>query len=199
MLTGTLPLPRASDGWVLHIARQPISPADRLVDLHPPVSAIIMRLLAKTAEERYQTAAGVERDLRRCLTQWNAERRIDDFPLREQDTPDRLLIPERLYGREREIEILLAAFDRIVTTGTRSYGSPYPSRTSVVNEPLARWRLRALFASRQPDQSAGSHATSQFSEPRPAPAREERRRDGCPARGLVRVTPTAVDTDLVLN
>jgi hypothetical protein len=54
------------------------------------VSAIIMKLLAKTGEERYQTAAGLERDLRRCLAQWEAERRIDDFPLGEHDTPDRL-------------------------------------------------------------------------------------------------------------
>jgi serine/threonine protein kinase len=86
MLTGTLPFTaRDPMGWVhCHIARQPISPADRLVDLPPPVSAIIMRLLAKTAEERYQTAAGVERDLRRCLTQWEAEHRIDEFPLGER-------------------------------------------------------------------------------------------------------------------
>ena len=74
-----------------------------------------MKLLAKTAEERYQTAAGVERDLRRCLAEWEAQRRIDAFPLGEHDTPDRLLIPEKLYGREREIETLLAAFDRVVS------------------------------------------------------------------------------------
>ena len=67
-----------------------------------------MKLLAKTAEERYQTAGGVESDLRRCLAEWEARGRIDDFPLGEHDTPDRLLIPEKLYGREREIETLLA-------------------------------------------------------------------------------------------
>jgi hypothetical protein len=57
-----------------------------------------MKLLAKTAEERYQTAPGLESDLCRCLAQWEVERRIDDFPLGKQDTPDRLLIPEKLYG-----------------------------------------------------------------------------------------------------
>ena len=67
--------------------------------------------------ERYQTAAGLERDLRRCLTAWEALCCIDDFPLGEHDTPDRLLIPEKLYGREREIEVLLAAFDRIAQGG----------------------------------------------------------------------------------
>ncbi len=82
------------------------------------VSEIIMKLLAKTAEERYQTASGVEHDLRLCLAGWDALPRIDDFPLGQQDTSDRLLIPERLYGRERETEALLAAFDRVVERGT---------------------------------------------------------------------------------
>src|SRR6266571_989776 len=66
-----------------------------------------MKLLAKTAEERYQTAAGAASDLRRCLAEWETQHCIDEFPLGEQDTPDRLLIPEKLYGREREIEKVL--------------------------------------------------------------------------------------------
>jgi hypothetical protein len=159
MLTGRLPF-TASDPmeWVhCHVARRPIPPAERREDLPPPLSAIIMRLLAKTAEDRYQTAAGVERDLRRCETQWNAERRIDDFPLGERDTPDRLLIPERLYGREREIGILLAAFDRVVTTGTPEMvvvsGYAGIGKTSVVNElHKALVPPRALFASGKFDQ-----------------------------------------------
>ena len=73
-----------------------------------------MKLLAKTPEGRYQTAAGVESDLRRCLPAWESRRRIEEFPLGEHDMPDRLVIPEKLYGREREIETLLAAFDRVV-------------------------------------------------------------------------------------
>jgi predicted ATP-dependent serine protease len=77
-----------------------------------------MKLLAKTAEERYQTVAGAESDLRRCLAEWETRRRIDEFPLGEHDTPDRLLILEKLYGRAREIETLLASFDRIVAGGS---------------------------------------------------------------------------------
>ena len=76
-----------------------------------------MKLLAKNAEERYQTAAGVERDLRRCLAECDARGGIGDFPLGQQDTPDRVLIPEKLYGRAGEVETLLAAFDRIVKNG----------------------------------------------------------------------------------
>src|SRR5215813_7808943 len=119
MLTGSLPF-TASDPmqWVhCHIARQPLTPGERLKNVPGSVSAIIMKLLAKTAEERYQTAAGAESDLRRCLSEWETQRRIDEFSIGEHDTPDRLLIPEKLYGRASEIDILLAAFDRVVASG----------------------------------------------------------------------------------
>src|SRR5271155_4566619 len=116
MVTGTLPF-TASDPMELvhaHIARQPTPPFERLKSIPRAVSAIIMKLLAKTAEERYQTASGAASDLRRCLAEWEVHYRIDEFPLGEQDKPDRLLIPEKLYGRESEIDALLAAFDRVV-------------------------------------------------------------------------------------
>jgi len=119
MLTGTLPF-MAIDPMELvycQIARQPTPPSERLKSIPRALSAIIMKLLAKMAEERYQTAAGLESDLRRCLAEWETEQRIDEFPLGEHDTPDRLLIPEKLYGREAEIAALLAAFDRVVAGG----------------------------------------------------------------------------------
>ena len=56
-------------------------PSERSEGDPRPLSAIIMKLLAKTAEERYQTAAGVEADLRRCLVEWESFGRIDPFPL----------------------------------------------------------------------------------------------------------------------
>src|ERR1700732_758076 len=79
MLTGALPF-MASDPmeWVYcHIAKQPVPAAERLKDVPIVVSAIASKLLAKTAEERYQTAAGVESDLRRCLAQWELERPLE--------------------------------------------------------------------------------------------------------------------------
>ena len=116
-----------------------------------------MKLLAKTAEERYQTAAGVESDLRRCLAEWETQGRIDEFPLGEHDTPDRLLIPEKLYGRAREIETLLASFDRVVAGGRPELvlvsGYSGIGKSSVVNElhkPLVP--PRGLFASGKFDQ-----------------------------------------------
>jgi predicted ATPase/uncharacterized protein GlcG (DUF336 family) len=140
MLTGSLPF-TASDPmeWVhCHIARRPVPPAERLKEVPPVVSAIIMKLLAKTAEDRYQTAAALESDLRRCLAAWEAQRRIADFPLGAHDTPDRLLTPEKLYGRSREVETLLAAFDRVVKGGTPELvlvsGYAGIGKSSVVNE-----------------------------------------------------------------
>jgi len=81
------------------------------------VSAIVLKLLAKTAEDRYQTAAGLEADLRKCLLEWESASTIQPFPIGQQDVPDRLLIPEKLYGRERESQTLLQAFDRVVGSG----------------------------------------------------------------------------------
>src|SRR5229473_1529400 len=159
MLTGSLPF-TATDPmeWVhCHIARQPVPPGERLEGIPGPLSAIIMKLLAKTAEERYQTAAGVESDLRRCLAEWETLRHIDEFPLGEHDTPDRLLIPEKLYGRAREIDALLASFDRVVASGTPELAlvSGYSGigKSSVVNE-LHKVLVppRGLFASGKFDQ-----------------------------------------------
>src|SRR5215831_16320549 len=159
MLTGTLPF-TASDPmeWVhCQIAKQPLPPAERLRDVPHSVSAIIMKLLAKTAEERYQTAAGVESNLRRCLSEWETEGHIHEFELGQHDTPDRLLIPEKLYGREREIETLLSCFDRVVKSGTPELvlvsGYSGIGKSSVVNElhkPLVP--PRGLFASGKFDQ-----------------------------------------------
>src|SRR5712692_1140710 len=158
-LTGSLPFTASNPmEWVhCHIARQPVLPGERVKNLPGAVSAIIMKLLAKTAEERYQTAVGVESDLRRCLTQWEIQGRIDEFPLGEHDTPDRLLIPEKLYGRAREIEKLLASFDRVVAGGRPELvlvsGYSGIGKSSVVNE-LHQVLVppRGLFASGKFDQ-----------------------------------------------
>ncbi len=159
MLTAALPFSAADPmGWVhCHIARRPTPPGERASRIPGPLSAIVMKLLAKTAEERYQTSAGVAADLRRCRAEWEANGRIDPFPLGAQDVPDRLLIPETLYGREREIDALLAAFDRVVAQGTPELvlvsGYSGVGKSSVVNE-LHKVLVppRGLFASGKFDQ-----------------------------------------------
>jgi PAS domain S-box-containing protein len=159
MLTGSLPF-TASDPmeWVhCHIARHPVAPHERMKNLPSCLSAIVMKLVAKTPEERYQTASGVESDLRCCLGEWEAHGRIAEFCLAKRDIPDRLLIPEKLYGRESEIETLLSAFDRIVAGGLPELvlvsGYSGIGKSSVVNElhkPLVP--PRGLFASGKFDQ-----------------------------------------------
>src|SRR5882762_4049968 len=159
MLTGQLPFTAADPmEWVhCHIARQPVPPNERVAGVPGPLSAIVMKLLAKTAEERYQTAAGVEADLRRCLAEWESHSRIDPFLLGAYDVSDRLLIPEKLYGREREIDTLLASFDRVVANGTPELvlvsGYSGIGKSSVVNE-LHKVLVppRGLFASGKFDQ-----------------------------------------------
>jgi serine/threonine protein kinase len=157
-LTGRLPFSAADPlEWVhCHMARQPTPPGDRAA-VPEPLSAIVMKLLAKNAEERYQTASGLEADLRQCLTAWQSNSRIDPFPLGAHDSPDRLLIPEKLYGREREIDALLAAFGRVVTGGIPELvlvsGYSGIGKSSVVNE-LHKVLVpsRGLFASGKFDQ-----------------------------------------------
>jgi PAS domain S-box-containing protein len=158
MLTGALPFTAADPlEWVhCHIARQPAPPGDRAA-VPEPLSALIMKLLAKNAEERYQTASGLEADLRRCLAEWQSHGRIDPFALGVHDSSDRLLIPEKLYGREREIDTLLAAFDRVVARGTPELvlvsGYSGVGKSSVVNELHKVLVLpRGLFASGKFDQ-----------------------------------------------
>ena len=159
MLTGSLPFTAAEPmDWVhCHIAREAVSPTERLENVPAAVSAIIMKLLAKTPEERYQTAAGVERDLRRCLAEWLTQACIVDFPLGEHDIPDRLLLPEKLYGRQSEINTLLAAFDRVAAGGRPELvlvsGYAGIGKSSVVNDlHKALVPRRGLFATGKFDQ-----------------------------------------------
>jgi PAS domain S-box-containing protein len=159
MLTGRLPFTAADPmEWVhCHIARQPVPPTEQVAGVPGPLSAIVVKLLAKTAEERYQTAAGVAADLRRSLAEWEATGRIGPFPLGAHDASDQLLIPEKLYGREREIDALIEVFDRVVAQDTTELvlvsGYSGIGKSSVVNE-LHKVLVppRGLFASGKFDQ-----------------------------------------------
>ncbi|PSO24786.1 AAA family ATPase [Bradyrhizobium sp. MOS002] len=159
MLTGRLPF-SAHDplDWVhCHIAKMPIPPCQRLETIPPPISQLVMKLLAKIAEERYQTAAGLEHDLRRCRAEWEAQGRIDLFQLAEHDSADRLLIPEKLYGRAQEVTTLLGAFQNVVAVGTPQMvlvsGYSGIGKSSVVHE-LHKVLVppRGLFAAGKFDQ-----------------------------------------------
>ncbi len=115
LLTQQLPF-TASDALELvhyHLAKIPISPSDRHSTIPQPVSAVVMKLLAKTAEDRYQSARGIQRDLEICLSQLNNPLEITAFALAQDDSSDTFYIPQKLYGRDREVDALLAAFERV--------------------------------------------------------------------------------------
>lgn len=159
MLTGVLPFTASAPmDWVhCHLARRPVPPAERVPSIPAVLSDVVMKLLAKPAEERYQTAAGLEEDLRRCLSAWEAHAHIDAFPLGAHDRPGQVLTPGRLYGREREIESLINAFDRVASSGAAELvlvsGYSGVGKSSVVHE-LQRSLVppRGLFASGKFDQ-----------------------------------------------
>ncbi|HEY7499248.1 MAG TPA: sigma 54-interacting transcriptional regulator [Vicinamibacterales bacterium] len=94
-----------------HIARTPRAPAAVTHSVPEQLSAIVMKLLAKAAEDRYQSAHGLRHDLDRCWQEWRDSASISAFDLSSRDFADRLLIPQRLYGREVELRQLAGAFE----------------------------------------------------------------------------------------
>ncbi|NER51188.1 MAG: serine/threonine-protein kinase PknK, partial [Symploca sp. SIO1A3] len=98
-----------------HIAKNPVPPHLKIGEDNCPkvVSDIVMKLMAKTAEERYQSAWGIKADLEKCLEQLQYHGAISEFTLGSQDIADKFQIPQKLYGREKEIQTLLAAFERV--------------------------------------------------------------------------------------
>jgi PAS domain S-box-containing protein len=116
LLTGHLPFPTTNMLELVHchIAKQPVPPREMNTAIPQPISEIILKLMAKNAEDRYQSAGGIKADLELCDRQLAEIGRIDRIQLALQDVCDRFQIPQKLYGRDREIAMLLAAFDRVV-------------------------------------------------------------------------------------
>jgi len=136
---GSLPFLAGSPShWIhYHIARKP----NPLPDARPETAAIerlVFRLLAKSADDRYQTAAGVERDLRNCLDAWETYGTTAGVRLTVHDTAGIVRMPEKLYGREAEINAILSAYHRVASTGATEWlfisGYSGAGKSSVVNE-----------------------------------------------------------------
>ena len=96
-----------------HLAKQPLPPSEVNPEIPKIISDIVMKLMGKNAEERYQSAFGIKADLAECLNQLQNSGNISDFSLGRQDISDKFQIPQKLYGREQEIETLLTAFERV--------------------------------------------------------------------------------------
>jgi predicted ATPase/signal transduction histidine kinase len=140
VLTGALPFPDSDPLELIHchVARLPLPPEERRKDIPHPVSAIILKLLAKNPEDRYQTAAGLEADLRKCLEDWQSLGRIDPFVLGVHDAPSRLTISQKLYGRDNERTALFETFERVAGSGVPEVvvvsGYSGIGKSSLINE-----------------------------------------------------------------
>ena len=159
MVTGVLPF-TAKDPmeWIhCHLAVQPMPPNECAKTVPAQLSAIIMKLLAKMPEERYQTAMGVEKDLKKCLETLESGGPIAPFPLGMHDVPHQLLISDKLYGRDSEIQTLISAFKRVASDGRAELllvsGYSGIGKTAVVNQlPKHCVAFGGLFASGKFDQ-----------------------------------------------
>ena len=119
MLTGKLPF-QYTDMMELvhaHIAKVPLEPHKVNRNIPKAISDIVMKLMAKNAEDRYQSAEGIRADLEECLMQWNTTGKIGEIKISSKDHSPVLSISEKLYGRANEIEKLIYAFDRIKDSG----------------------------------------------------------------------------------
>ncbi|WP_445249651.1 ATP-binding sensor histidine kinase [Microcoleus sp. OTE_8_concoct_300] len=148
MLTGELPF-NSTDTLELihsHIAVIPVSPHQRNNQVPQIVSSIVMKLLAKNAEDRYQSAFGVKADLENCLTQLQTRGKIENFIPGTLDKSGQFLIPQKLYGRTQEVADLMASFERVSFGKTEMVlvsGYSGIGKTSVVSEihkPIVRQR-----------------------------------------------------------
>ncbi|RKZ51705.1 MAG: serine/threonine-protein kinase PknK [Candidatus Parabeggiatoa sp. nov. 3] len=148
LLTGQLPF-KSDEPMELvhcHIAQTPTPPMQINRAIGQTLNDLIMKLMAKTAENRYQSALGLKYDLEQCQQQWDNTGKIKPFSLAQRDISDRFQIPEKLYGRETEVATLLAAFDRVSEGGTEMMlvaGFSGIGKTALVNEvhkPIVRQR-----------------------------------------------------------
>src|ERR671933_1241341 len=149
ILAGQLPFPTTDPMELVHchIAKQPVPLAEIAPEIPQAVSDIVMKLLAKTAEERYQSAWGLKADLESCLFQLQTSGVISEFPLGSQDISEKFQIPQKLYGRQREVETLLAAFERVAATNNRPYRSEQTQLYVLKKESKSRKESsRSVFA-----------------------------------------------------
>ncbi|RJS21321.1 protein kinase [Corallococcus sp. H22C18031201] len=154
LLTGRLPF-EAGDAleWIhCHVARPPRSPFERVPDLPRPVGELLLKLLAKMPEDRYQSARGLEDDLARCLEQWRAHGRIEPFALDARQVSGRLQPPRRLYGRDADAATLHRHLQHVIDTGTPELllvsGYSGIGKSTLVRELLApEARSRGAFVS----------------------------------------------------
>ncbi|MGZ5819026.1 MAG: ATP-binding protein, partial [Burkholderiaceae bacterium] len=118
-LTGRLPFESDDTLEVMHghIAREPLAPIELNPGVHKAFDSIVLKLMAKIADDRYQSVDGLRADLDRCKKELDESGTLSEFAAGAHDISDRLQIPKKLYGREDEVRQLERAFDRIADGG----------------------------------------------------------------------------------
>ncbi len=120
LLTGRLPF-ESQDALEMahcHIAGEPVAPHEIDSAIPPVLSEIVLKLMAKTAEDRYQSASGLKADLETCADHFDSTGPVEHFQLCQRDFSGRFQVPEKLYGREKEMGKLLQAFGRVAEGST---------------------------------------------------------------------------------
>jgi predicted ATPase/signal transduction histidine kinase/GAF domain-containing protein len=139
LLTGKLPFATEDPIALIHAHLAQVATPVHLVNADIPLvlSQLVAKLMAKNVEDRYQTALGIKYDLEHCLSHDQSTDLVTEFELAGRDISDRFLIPERLYGREQEVRILLSAFERVSTGSSELLlvaGCSGIGKTAVINE-----------------------------------------------------------------
>ena len=148
LLTGRLPFISNEPMELVHchLAQTPTPIHEINLEIPLVLSKIISKLMAKNAEDRYQSALGIKHDLEICLKQLQTTKEINYFEIGQRDISDRFTIPEKLYGREAEVQVLLKAFDRVAEGASELMlvaGFSGIGKTAMVNEvhkPIVRQR-----------------------------------------------------------
>ncbi|MFH0824215.1 MAG: AAA family ATPase [Pseudomonadota bacterium] len=153
LLTGGLPFYSEDPLEMVHrhMAARPNPPHMRDPEIPETVSEIVIKLMAKNAEDRYESALGLKNDLDECLEQLKSGGRVLSFPPARRDLPLRFRVPQKLYGREEHVKALMNAFERTAAGGKELIlvsGNSGIGKTALVRElyrPITR--LRGNFIS----------------------------------------------------
>ncbi|MBD2435590.1 ATP-binding sensor histidine kinase [Nostoc sp. FACHB-110] len=148
LLTGKLPFQHTDPMELVHCHIAKLAPLANQINPQIPsvLAQIVNKLMAKNAEDRYQSTLGLKLDLENCLHQLKATGKIQEFAIAQHDMCDRFIIPDKLYGRQVEVATLLQAFDRVSHGTTQMIlvaGFSGIGKTAVVNEvhkPIVRQR-----------------------------------------------------------
>ena len=129
-----------------HLAKPPTPLNDLQPEIPQGLNDVVLKLMAKTMEDRYQSAPGLKHDLQHCQHEWVKYQRIPAFQLGQHDIAERFQVSDKLYGRHDDLVKLLEAFDRVSDGGVEMMlvtGFSGIGKTALINQvhkPITRQR-----------------------------------------------------------